>query len=212
VNNVARNRRLFEFYNECGEKYPASKIAYKWLPAKKRERYLSQILRRNYHDLTLDLGCGDGHYVKYIPNYVGLDIAVGYLKRFKKKRVWGVAQHLPFADEVFDRILMSEMLEHTYEREDILNECYRILKEKGFLIVSTPYGRDDVEHFKLQREWKVLEEYDIAYCSYVHGAFSEPYLRKLLTDSNFEIKRVQKIGQTVESPKAIYIVAEAIKS
>ena len=157
------------------------------------------------------MGCGDGHYAKYIPNYVGLDIAAGYLKRFKGNRVWSTAQHLPFADEVFDRILMSEMLEHTYERKDILDECYRILKDEGILIVSTPYGRDEAEHFKLRTWWKALEQYDVAYCPYVHGAFSEPYLRKLLIDSNFKIKRIQKIGQTPEKPKAIYIVAVATK-
>jgi len=209
VNNVARQRQLFKFYNECGEKHPGSKIIYKWEAAKKRERFLSQILRGNYHDLTLDLGCCDGYYRKYIPNYVGLDIAVGYLERFKGNRVWSIAQQLPFADGVFDRILMSEVLEHIYERKDVLNECYRILKEKGHLIISTPYGKTG--QFKIRTWWKALEPYDIAYCPYVHGSFSEPYMRKLLTDSKFKIERVQKIGQTPEKPKAIYIVAVATK-
>lgn len=135
----ARARKYFKFYNECGKKYPQNKHIYQSGPALARARILVKLLNLNPNALTLDLGCGEGYYFKHIPNYVGLDIAVGYLAQFDGRNVWAIAEILPFADKAFPRILASEVLEHTYDRRGILSECHRILKDEGLIIVSTPY-------------------------------------------------------------------------
>lgn len=75
------------------------------------------------------------------PNYVNFDVASG---------------PLPFPDEEFDSILFAHALEH-FDCEQgikIVNECFRILKKGGALVISVPdatyfrerYGVDTVEN------------------------------------------------------------------
>ena len=206
-----RARKLFEFYNECGEKYPQNKHMYTSEPAILRANTLVEILSRDTNALTLDLGCGEGYYFKHIPNYVGLDIAVGYLARFGGNNVWGIAEGLPFADRSFDRILASEVLEHTYDRGGILRECHRILKDKGLMIVSTPYSESEKQRFKIQKRFGLLEKHGVKCTPYVHGAFTESYMRTLLKESGFKVKTLKKTGLIPQKPKQRYIIATATK-
>jgi len=197
MKNVKRHRKLFKFYNELGEKYPASTIIYQWGPAKMRARYLRRLLaKRKPRGLTLDLGCQDGYYAPYIKRYVGLDVSKGYLTRFHRPRVWGYAQYLPFANRMFDRVFMSEMIEHTYERKQILDECYRVLKRKGILIMSVPSSggqKRGGDPFHIQETWTILEEYGVSYCPYIHGHFNVQYTKNLLVKSRFQVILLKKL-------------------
>lgn len=53
----------------------------------------------------------------------------------------GYAQAIPFDADIFDAVVLSEVLEHL--DDDVLNasleEVRRVLKPSGFLLVSTPY-------------------------------------------------------------------------
>lgn len=184
MSTAKRDMKLFRFYNEAGEKYPSSEIIYKAESAQIRKRVLCDLLRSNPNALTLDIGCSDGYYKPYIKNYVGLDIALARLKKFTGRRVWAVAEHLPFADKTFDRIFMSETLEHTWKRKQILKDCHRILKDKGTLIISVPFGKHP---FHIIKKWDMLEKYDISYSSYIHGHFTKYYTRNMMRHSKFHI-------------------------
>lgn len=205
MNNVARQRKLFKFYNECGEKYPASKLVYKYGPAITRAKYLRKLLKGNV--LTLDLGCGDGYFKPDIKNHVGADIAVGYLKRFKGRRVWTPAQNLPFKDKCFKRVFMSEVLEHIWERKKVLDECYRVLTDKGRLIISVPFGREESHAFIIQKQWSSLEKYDINYSPYIHGCFTLEYTKKLLAKSRFQMNFHKKLLHK-KTTRYLVVVAE----
>jgi SAM-dependent methyltransferase len=56
----------------------------------------------------------------------------------------GYSQEMPFNDEYFDAVVMSEVLEHL--DDDVLlrslEEVRRVLKPGGFLLASTPYCED----------------------------------------------------------------------
>lgn len=185
MSNVDRRRRLFKFYNECGEKYPASKNVYKSTLASARAKYLCTLLKGEA--LTLDVGCGDGYFKPHIENHVGVDIAIGYLKSFKGKRVWAIAQNLPFKDNCFLRVFMSEVLEHIWERKMVLDECYRVLTDKGSLIMSVPFGSKESHAFLIQRNWVLLKKYGVEFSPYIHGHFTLEYTNKLLTKSGFQM-------------------------
>ena len=45
---------------------------------------------------------------------------------------------LPISDETFDYILCSNGIEHLENPVNFIRECFRILKEKGKLLISTP--------------------------------------------------------------------------
>ena len=204
MRNPARYRRLFKFYNEAGEKSPASEIAYKWAPAKARERFLIALLEKS-DVLTLDVGCGDGHYRPYIEDYVGLDISAPRLKMFEGRKAWALAEYLPFQDDVFDRVFMSEVLEHTWQRQRILNDCHRVLKKGGILIMSTPFGKD---RYQIQSNWETLGKYGVGFSPYIHGQFSEKYTRRLLKRANLALLLLHKIEH---NGNAVFIITVSVK-
>ncbi len=50
----------------------------------------------------------------------------------------GDAEHLAFADNAFDIVVCSEVLEHLIEPQQALTEMRRVLKNNGTLILTTP--------------------------------------------------------------------------
>jgi len=184
-------KRYFDLYNEIAEKYSESKIVYLTPEGRKRYRIIGRILQEGW-GLTLDVGCGDGVYKQFIDAYVGLDPAKASLLRFKGIRIRGIAQKLPFKANVFDRVLLSEVLEHIFEREEVLREIWRVLKLDGQLIVSVPYGS---EPFRLTFPQK-LHEAGVAPRIYLHGAFPIDYLKSLLECCRFKVKIIMLLDES----------------
>jgi SAM-dependent methyltransferase len=50
----------------------------------------------------------------------------------------GTALQLPFKDNTFDHIICSEVLEHIYDFENVINEIYRISKPGASIGISVP--------------------------------------------------------------------------
>ena len=84
--------------------------------------------------LTLDVGCGGNK----TPGSVGMDVralpgvdAVHDLQTFP----W------PFADETFDEIIMSHVMEHVEPKYviHVMNEMWRVMKVGGVLMMAMPY-------------------------------------------------------------------------
>jgi len=77
---------------------------------------------------------------------VGLDFDPVILSRAKKwlqetarvKLLPGDVTALPFADEHFDKIILSEVLEHVPDDRKALSEIYRVLKTGGILGITVP--------------------------------------------------------------------------
>lgn len=124
--------------------------------------------------LLLDLGCGEGRHLISAHSLerieaIGVDASLRDLKisreRFQELHgkdltaglnFWLSAAdglQLPFADETFDRIICSEMLEHVIEFESVLSEIQRVLKPGGLLAVSVP------SWFPEWVCWKLSEDY-----------------------------------------------------
>jgi len=183
----------FKFYNELAKKYPESELVYSTEAGITRKNYLIELLERDPESFTLDLGCNDGPFKPHIKRYVGLDIASACLGRFKAPALQGLAQNLPFRRGVFDRILASEVLEHIWDRYQVLRECRRVLKRGGEIIVSVPYGRNP---YRLYSEDFVplFRRYEIEFIPYVHGRFSKENARSLLEENGFAIKRLEQLG------------------
>jgi SAM-dependent methyltransferase len=92
--------------------------------------------------LTLDAGSGPCQYHDHLDDAVGLDFSRVALKKGKvgRVKVLGSCGLLPFADGVFDSVLLSEVLEHLESPEKALIEAKRVLKVGGRVVVSVPNG------------------------------------------------------------------------
>ena len=106
----------------------------------------------------LDLGCGEGRHVisAYTETNVhsfGVDLGFADLQTTRAKsqvflrpddtsRSFGLAQanalQLPFADDIFDKIVCSEVLEHIADYHAVLVEIERVLKPGGDFVASVP--------------------------------------------------------------------------
>ncbi len=108
-------------------------------------------------DTVLDLGCGEGRhvistYIRGDVHSVGVDLAHSDLVTTAEKyqpfaeenprKHFGLsagnALSLPFADNTFDKIVCSEVLEHIPDYRGALKEIHRILKPGGLLALSVP--------------------------------------------------------------------------
>jgi 2-polyprenyl-3-methyl-5-hydroxy-6-metoxy-1,4-benzoquinol methylase len=95
----------------------------------------------------LDVGCGIGSYTALIDNEnsYGIDLDVYAVKTAKKhctRSNFLVASvlNLPFRDEIFDLIVMWEVIEHVPAKTEmqVLTELHRTLTCCGAMILSTP--------------------------------------------------------------------------
>lgn len=109
-------------------------------------------------DTVLDLGCGEGRhvisaYVEANVHSIGVDLALDDLRTTQEKfqafaepentaKSFGLASanalELPFADDTFDKVICSEVLEHIPDYAGALREIERVLKPGGLFCASVP--------------------------------------------------------------------------
>lgn len=100
--------------------------------------------------MILDIGCGDGWVAKYFTTktkVVSMDLALTNPKKAllhypseNHAAVVADGMNLPFADEVFDTIIASEVIEHLADPITFVKGCMQKLKANGKLILVTPYN------------------------------------------------------------------------
>lgn len=88
---------------------------------------------------TLDVGCGDSPYRRYLytDHYVGIDVQESGRDN-KNPTVWFDGVSIPFDDDYFDFILCTEVLEHATEPELLMAEMVRVLKPEGHILITVP--------------------------------------------------------------------------
>lgn len=112
---------------------------------KNHQKRCQEIVKR-CEGRVLDVGAGDGYITKKIQEkgcqVVGLEISEKRIKNAKEKYnldfIKGDANNLPFKDESFDTVVVSEVLEHLDNPGQGLKEAIRVAKKK--VIISLPIG------------------------------------------------------------------------
>ncbi|MBA3750352.1 MAG: class I SAM-dependent methyltransferase [Nitrosopumilus sp.] len=93
--------------------------------------------------LVLDLACGTGILSSLLQkkgNIVfGIDLTYEYLKILKTKKpelfcINGIAEYLPFKNNCFDYIVSSYLPKYA-DLTNLVNECFRVLKNGGKIIL-----------------------------------------------------------------------------
>jgi glycosyltransferase involved in cell wall biosynthesis/SAM-dependent methyltransferase len=133
---------------------------------RRRTRVMLGYLELRDGDRVLDCGCGFGAHLALMGrlrrlDLVGVDASHDRLRRARRGRVPGtlanaVTERLPFRDECFDRVLMSEVLEHLDDDRPALVEAYRVLKPGGILAISVPHARYPLLWDPINRLWTAI--------------------------------------------------------
>lgn len=103
-------------------------------PLLKEIRFFAEALPNAY--TVLDIGCGEKPYkalFKGATQYVGLDMAEG-----PNVDVVGLAWDLPFPDNSFDVIIITQVLEHIRDVEKTVAEIQRVAKPDASIFASAP--------------------------------------------------------------------------
>lgn len=73
-----------------------------------------------------------------IENY-GFDVKYANLNKKQKPDYLCNIENIPVADDFFDVVILSEVVEHLENPEKVLQEAHRILKKDGKILICTPF-------------------------------------------------------------------------
>ncbi len=96
---------------------------------------------------VLDLGCGRGGIVERLGGtgrWIGVDPDLPSLREHRRPtlpRLCARSEQLPFADETFDLVIASWLLEHLPDPAATFREVGRVLRPGGYFIFLTPNAR-----------------------------------------------------------------------
>ena len=100
------------------------------------------VLEEKDHRKILDIPCGEGAFTwRMMEKQVDVFSAdcENIIKFDKAKfQVADMNKELPYHDGQFDGVVCIDGIEHIERQFDFIRECRRIVKPKGFLIISTP--------------------------------------------------------------------------
>jgi SAM-dependent methyltransferase len=91
---------------------------------------------------VLDVGCGIGDFLAFRKkDTIGIDINnlnVNYCQSLGYETYLIEDNKFPFENEVFDSVILDNVLEHLVNPEITINEISRVLKPKGKFVIGVP--------------------------------------------------------------------------
>jgi SAM-dependent methyltransferase len=143
---------------------------------------------------VLDVGVGLGRILAPLRNLdrYGIDISVDYLERARSEGIkvaFARIEDMPFVDQCFDLVVVTDVLEHVFDLNQCTVEILRVLKPGGVLIVRVPYKEDLNAYLRpdCRYEFIHLRSFDEAslrlhFCKifnmlYLESAPVQPYLQ-----------------------------------
>ncbi len=184
-----------------------SDVAYK-----RRVRRILEYLELGPGQVLLDCGTGMGFYLKVISQLcpdcrlVGIDSAPNVLSYAWSHLcardvllVRGDIHRLGFASEAFDRVVMSEVLEHLRNDRAALQEVHRAMKPGAILAVTVPHRRYSYWYDPINRIAEGLLRRPIRKGPFAgiwanhERLYEREELVSLIERAGFEVERVEEL-------------------
>lgn len=179
---------------------------------KRRAKRVIEGLDLQDGDKVLEVGCGNGYYLSLLNrlevklNLVGIDNDLPALKDAAKfigdkkvKLILADASKIPFTANTFDKIVMSEVIEHVENEEDVLKEVFRVLNKEGVLTLTTcnidyPFFWDPI-NWILQHIFNthIKAGFWAGIWNQHTRLYKKEYIEKLIKQTGFKIDRAEAI-------------------
>ncbi len=229
-------RSTSNIYNKISSHFSQTR---QYLPFLRKDiPLLTKFLRKG--DYVLDWGCGNGILLtilnNYSINYYGVDVSKELIRVARKKyprhkfRVVPPLK-LPFQNDYFNVVYLLSMLHHIPSekfRLKILREAFRVLKNKGKLIitgwnpVAWPYISKFIDYFNKEDVRKLygLDHNDFFYpwynsqkklmgYRYFHYFHLEE-LKKIVEKVGFHVKKACYLDRGDRKKAHLYLFAEKL--
>lgn len=120
--------------------------------------YFAQGIKNNWGEVLevcseparaiLDVGCGNGDFSRKVGHKVGAKETIGMdmlqqnIEAIRAKGMVAIQgdlnQQFPLSDDHVDLVIASHVIEHVSDTDLFVEECFRVLRPGGRLIVATP--------------------------------------------------------------------------
>lgn len=164
-----------------------------------RMKVSTALVPRNARTL-LDVGCGEGHFLKRLSEelpeatLVGVDLCranIEFAKKNASRARFFVsdARKLGFRSSSFDCVALLEVLEHISYPHEVLEEIRRVLKPGGTLLVSVP----DSGKILWKVLWILWTNLVLSRWKGAHPVdYDEKKLRALLVENGFHVMEARR--------------------
>jgi len=153
----------------------------------------------------LDLGCGNGaklfEFYKRGYEVWGVDVSEDSIRFGKKllpqgRFITGELQETNLPDECVDYIRIDSAFEHVPNPKEIANECYRLLRANGKLMIYVPHGKS--------LSMKLMKSNSISSWIPFHlQLFTSKSLKRLLTEAGFKEIKIYMYNPTSWLPLSL---------
>lgn len=139
----------------------------------------------------LDVGTGKG-YLLEVAKEMGFEVygvePSSYCSRVAAEKLGerifcGRLEDSKYKDEMFDVITMTDIIEHIFSPHSFLEEIYRILKDLGFILITTP-NSDSFTRKLLGKDWFQYKYEHVIY-------YNKKSLSYLLEKRGFSILKIK---------------------
>ncbi len=125
----------------------------------------------------LDLGCGNKPYKEWYAPLTASSIGCDAVQSSENVvDTLCLASALPYKNDSFETVFSTQVLEHVFEQQQMINEAARVLKQDGYLILSVPFT------------WELHEE------PYDFFRITKYGLKEMFEKSGFEIDYIKANG------------------
>jgi glycosyltransferase involved in cell wall biosynthesis/ubiquinone/menaquinone biosynthesis C-methylase UbiE len=176
-----------------------------------RRRAITLMDFLDLHDgeTVLDCGCGMGVYLMMMRRLrdvrlVGVDGDVARLEWARREGVEARLasvdiQRLPFGSGAFDKVLMTEVLEHIADDRQAIREVFRVLKPGGTLALSVPHADYPFLWDPINKTLEAIGARPIRSAGPITGLWSNHWrlyrpgdLRDVIATAGFEIEALEE--------------------
>ncbi len=154
------------------------------------------------HYTVLDIGCGVGTYAyelaqRFGCHVVGIDPVINNLEQARSRLAkgevgelitlqQGTIEAIPCEDLTFDLIWCSDMLTHVYDLRQGIQECVRVLKYSGNMIIYTMFATALLEIGEAEYLYKSL--------GIMSENMSSTYVEDIFNNANLQVLSREVIG------------------
>lgn len=154
-----------------------------YIIASKQIVHYQKVIKKHATGYLLDCGCGDvpyyGIYKDSIKDSYCIDWEYSPHQQVHVDQFVNLNEKLNIT-QTFDTIILSDVLEHIAEPQQLLQELNKLLNEGGKIIIMVPFM------YRLHEE------------PHDYYRYTEHALKHLLTKANFQVKEIESYGGIID--------------